>query len=139
MELFVKAADRKLLFEKMCSVLAETGNRYWLEEADEAAHIFCDRLDLEILSDEDMDLDCIRQDFKADINMDLWIEIYDRSYDDGIRILIKILERLLGDGETDMILLDEQSRLIFSRVKQQIYMDKSYPHFPFRDLEDALH
>lgn len=36
---------------------------------------------------------------------------------------------------TDIVLLDEQSHLVFSKVQKEIYYDKEYLNFPFEKLE----
>lgn len=90
------------------------------------------------MGSEDTDLECIREDFNVHINTDLWINIYSKSYCEGIREIIKILNWIIKNIETDIVLLDEQSHLIFSLADGQIYLDNDYPNFPFEELELGL-
>lgn len=88
-----------------------------------------------MLSSEDSDLNCINEDFNANINFELWINIYNKSYFEGLNDTVKILNWIIKNIESDIVLLDEQSHLVLSLTQNKIYFDKNYPHFPFGDIE----
>lgn len=138
MEIFINVADKSKFIKMLCSALETTIMKYQLECIDNLIYISCRYFDGNVLGSEDTDLECIREDFNVHINTDLWINIYSKSYCEGIREIIKILNWIIKNIETDIVLLDEQSHLIFSLADGQIYLDNDYPNFPFEELELGL-
>ncbi len=135
MEIFINVDDKNLFIKLLCSILEKSVKEYRLECNDGMIYILCEYFDANVLGDEDTDLKCIREDYNVRINTDLWINIYSKSYCEGIQEIIKILNWIIKNIKTDIVLLDEQSHLVFSFAKEQIYMDHDYPNFPFEKLE----
>ena len=65
------------------------------------------------------------------------MNIYSKSYNESIQIIVKILNWIIENIKTDIVLLDDQSHLIFSFANGQVYIDKDYPNFPFERFSDT--
>lgn len=135
MEIFINVADSNSFLEKLRFFLEKSINNFQFKYINNTICIFCRYFYIDILSNKDTDLDCIIEEFKVNINLELWINVYNETYYEGLQEIVKILNWIIKNIETDIVLLDEQSHLILSLTQKQIYFDKNYLNFPFEDLD----
>lgn len=135
MEVFISVEDVNKFIDELCDFLQKEMKDCQVKYSKKEMCILYKYFYIYVMDDKEIDLECIREEYSAEINLELMINVYNKLYFEGVEDIVKIINWIAGEMNTDIVLLDEQSHLVFSKVQKEIYYDKEYLNFPFEKLE----
>lgn len=134
MEVYINVVNINSFIEELFDFLQKLKKDYQVKYSNKDMCLLYKYFYIYFMDDTELDLDCIREDYDVQINLELMINVYNKWYFEALDDIIKIINWISKKINTDIILLDEQSHLIFLNSKKELYYDKNYPNFPFEEL-----
>ena len=120
-ELFIHADDTSQFLSRLLKhIQTEIDPHMKQTEDDDSIYIGCRNFYAYILTKDVPSFSCIEKAFDVTLNFDVDIEIYQKTWREGIADLQMIVGWFLGSFSGDMILLSDTSELLALRRKGEI-------------------
>ncbi len=87
------------------------------------------------LENEDVsDLDFIMKEYNVNVNLCIDIQVYNKTYMEGISEVIKVIGKLLDVIQCDALLLRDGSKQVLRRDGKELIVNKDIDNVPFEKI-----
>ena len=138
MEIYINVVNINKFIEEFIDFLQKLKKDYQVKYSNKDMCLLYKYFYIFFMDDTELDLKDIGEEYDIQINLELWINVYNKWYFEAVDDIIKIINWISKSSNTDIMLLDEQSHLVFLKSQKELYYDKNYPNFPFEELDTLI-
>lgn len=124
---------KKTIYSIVCNAVEDKVTDY-----EEFSRLSCKYFTLDIETEDIVSLDFIREEYKMEINTEIRIQLFGKSFEKGLEVLFNIFGNILAAFTPDMVFVENGTDQLFRKENDTVIINTKLDQYQTKYLSNEM-
>ncbi|CAM3417430.1 MULTISPECIES: hypothetical protein [Paenibacillus] len=124
---------KKTIYSIVCNAVEDKVTDY-----EEFSRLSCKYFTLDIETEDIVSLDFIREEYKMEINAEIGIQLFGKSFEKGLEVLFNIFGNILAAFNPDMVFVENGTDQLFRKENDTVIINTRLDQYQTKYLSNEM-
>lgn len=124
---------KRTIYNIVCEAVEDKVTDY-----EDFSRLSCKYFTLDIETDDIISLDFLREEYRMEINVEMGIELFGRSFEKGLEVLFNIFGNMLMSFNPDMVFVENGTDQLFRKENDTVIINTKLDQYQKKYLSNKI-